>query len=1047
MLKSLQETSKEELRTLVDFSRLLIVKEQEVADAYEEIALARAGAGFTPVETQPRDWAQVVGYASPGATTIETVLNPRWYRRPAGSEAASFAVAPGGELWQSYGQQGWVSVTTGQIRQLADPSWPQMQVPAGETYVDPDKVRYLIPTLVWLDRTTGDVSSIGPGSGDFVGEAPPGTNYPDGLGPLIATPQEYVTALLKVSTGMLSGQELVAMQDAIASFEAAGMWEDTRQPYFAKDSLGRPVLDANGLPLLNPLRVVSVGFRGELNDYYRRLVRDFGINPAKARTAGQFEIIEWRLVGGMSGSEAKRFVAAHTESVRVFKAAFYNEAMEADTLYFRYCRMFIAWMTIMRMTNERMTGVGDVDRMSSYELTNLLYSYGIYQFDDMPVVYRRRLAKSLEKILSVKGTTKVFKDILGLFNLNKDIRIWKHYLVRYFPRKTAVLRFHRAPAAGEVVRAVLESTEIVEAPTVPELADALSHNQSFRSCAVRPDGAIVLMYAQDQNGDVANLQIVESSTGAIVEEGVIEVGDTDYGLPEVGFQKVDIDDPVAETTVANTDTSYLSDYDEFVSRDETWETSREDARDMAFSVLQTKYFSMTSAVDAVHNGMALAVMWGMLKDAQARGRTGAMALDGANSLDGVVSANLFEAFVACMTLTLWRFEVDDLIPHGEGGVSTIIAARTDGAPFPGEGSLLPYSVVLDRVADKPDPLYAQEIAEMTDRNIDLAIQIDVATNDTSRMDTVGGYDPLYGGEESRTVKRNRSLKAMWDHKFVSLYTTDAFGSSERYSDWLDRVNPELATWVRKIDAGGDYVNGILQLTLLIEDNIDSDKLNLPVALGMNDIVMTYIERLVRFFKAYTTDLRSFSTFLLIDRPAVESLRLMNLLAGLRVTWSRDDELDAMEDLYRSLARLAADDGKAGGLLLDAVSALGKLREQDIARLLDGAPGWYDLAMHVSPAAKMRDRVTFTTTFGRRDAVMVSTRGQRDGDVYVLPDEGADGLFRPIGAYAKPGTLQPAEIGQDPASPVASAEISRAELYALSRPRPQGLGDGAIIAKN
>ena len=28
MLKSLQETSKEELRTLVDFSRLLIVKEQ-----------------------------------------------------------------------------------------------------------------------------------------------------------------------------------------------------------------------------------------------------------------------------------------------------------------------------------------------------------------------------------------------------------------------------------------------------------------------------------------------------------------------------------------------------------------------------------------------------------------------------------------------------------------------------------------------------------------------------------------------------------------------------------------------------------------------------------------------------------------------------------------------------------------------------------------------------------------------------------------------------------------------------------------------------------
>ena len=1049
MLKTLQQASKEELRTLVDFARLMVVKEQEVADAAEEIALKRAGALYTPTETLTRDWEQIVGYAAPGAATVETRSSPLWLRRLADAPAATFAVDSSLGLWQQTGASGWIQVTTGQVRAAADPSWPQFPVIAGETYVDPVGGRYLIPTLVWLDHTTGEISALGPGSGEFVGAAPAGNSYPDGLSDLIATPQEYVTALLKVSTGMLVGADLVAMEAAIESFERPGPWEDVRQPYFAKNSLGNVALDSDGRPISNPLRVVEVAFRGELNDYYRQLVRDHSISPATARTAGQFEAISWTLVGGMSGADARRFVATHTECVRVYKAAFYNEAMESDALYFRYCRMFIAWMAINRTVSERMQGIGDVDRMSSYDLTNLLYSYGVYQFDDMPVVYRRRLAKNLEKILSVKGTTQVFKDILGIFNLNKDIKIWKHYLVRYYPNKDTVLRIPRPLVEGEVVVAALESTAVLQAPSMEALAEQLREVSTFRAATVSVDGlSIVLQRVEDAEGDVATLEIIEEASGGIVADGFVEIGDIDYGLPEVGFQKADIDDPTAETTIANMDTSYLSDFDEFVSRDATWETSRADARDLAFSVVQTKYFSMSSAVDAVHNGMALAVLWGMLKDAQARGRTGAMQIDGANSLDGVVNMNLFEGFVACMTLTLWRFGVDDLIPHGESGVSTIIAARTDGSPFPNEGSLLPYSTVIERVADAPDPLYAQDIVNMMDRNIATAINIDNATNDTGRMDTVGGYDPRLGGEESRTVKRNAQLKSMWDYKFVSTYTTDAFGSSDRYSDWLDRVNPELAAWVRKMDSTGDYVNAILQLVLLIEDAIDSKNLNLPIALGMNDIVMTYIERMVRFFKAYTTDLRSFSTYLLIDRPAVESLRLMNLLAGLKVTWSRDDTADQIADFYRTLSYWSVSEGKDGGLLLDALGSLGKLKEQDIARLLDSLPSWYQYALRVSPAAKMHDKVSFKVKRSRREALTMSTRGQRPGDVVVIPVQDLFGLGHPTYATTGPSSaLFNPSLGTDPGATLQPAEIVREELNASSRPRPQGLGDGSFIIPN
>ena len=1049
MLKSLQQASKEELRALVDFARRMVVKEQEVADAAEEVALQRSGATYVPVASQPRDWEQVVAYVQPGAVSVETRLSAAWLYRPAGSAAATFAVDSTGALWQRAGASSWIAVATGQVRTSADASWPQLEVPGGESYVDALGARYLLPTLVWLDHTTGEVSALGPGTGEFVGEAPAGTTHPDGLSDLIATSQEYVTALLQVSTGALTGAALAAMQEAIASFEQPGPWEDVRQPYFATDSLGRLALDADGRPIPNPLRVVELAYRGELNDYYRRLVRDHGISPALSRTAGQFEAISWTLVSGLSATDARRFVAAHTESVRVFKAAFYNEAMESDPLYFRYCRTFIAWMTIVRMVNERMGGIGDIDRMTSYDLTNLLYSYGVYQFDDMPVVYRRRLAKNLERILSVKGTTQVFRDILGIFNLDKDISIWKHYLVRYYPMRDRVLRLPRPLGAGEAVRVTLVSTVAYVGASLAEVAGQLAEVASFRSVTVSADGAVIIKYAEDAEGDVASMQIIEEATGAIVEECEIEVGDVDYGLPEVGFQRVDIDDPVAETTVANMDTAYLSDYDEFVSRDETWETSRKDARQLAFSVLQTKYFSMNSAVDAVHNGMALAVLWGMLKDAQARGRTGAMLIEGANTLSGVVNMNLFEGFVAAMTLTLWRFGVDDLIPHGESGVATITAARTDGSPFPGEGSLLPFSTVLERVADAPDPLFPQAMADMMDRNIDLAIQVDIAVNATGREDTVGGYDPLRGGEESRTVARNGRLRALWDHKFISTYSTDAFGSVERYSDFLDRVNPELATWVRDMDAAGDYVNGILQLTLLIEDAIDSKRLNLPIALGMNDIVMTYIERLVRFFKAYTTDLRNFSTFLLIDRPAVESLRLMNLLAGLRVTWSRDDALeDVRDELARSVSRWAAADGRQG-LLLDVLAALGRLKKQDIARLLDGAPSWLQLALRVSPAPKMRDRAAIRVSRSARDAVTVATRAQRVGDVSVAALQDEYGLWRPLTSTVASGNLTPPSLSSEPGSPLSPAEVTRVEASATatSRPRPQGLGDGALIIPN
>lgn len=494
MTRTLEQITAEELQALVNFSRTIVVKEQEVADAAEGAALALVGAGFVPTDRQPRAWEQVTAYFAPGSTKPELQRGSLWEYRAPLSPAVEVAVAPDRAIWECLGSASWRNRATGEIIIAPKPGWLLLSVPAGEVFIDPVGGRVLIPTILWLDRTTGETSLTGPGSSDeFAGDTTAVSTRLPGLSDLIPTPQEYVSARILLATGNLPANERVALEAAVVSFSEYGLWEDRRQPLYATDTTGRLIFNADGLPVRNPLRIVNVPFRGELNEYYRRLVRDHGIDPFISRTAEQFEVIDWKTVSGLELTTARRYVAKHAECVRVFKRAFYNEALEGDPLYFRFCRMFIAWMTVMEMVNSRISGVGDVDRMNSYELTNLLYSFGIYQFDDLPLAYRRRLAKNLEKLLASKGTTEVFRDILAIFGLGRDVKIWKHFLVRFFPRRSTFLRFPRALAPGEIAQVRLSDGRVVTA-TPENLAEALMATGAFRRIAVRADGTGVELW-------------------------------------------------------------------------------------------------------------------------------------------------------------------------------------------------------------------------------------------------------------------------------------------------------------------------------------------------------------------------------------------------------------------------------------------------------------------------------------------------------------------------------------------------------------------------
>ena len=171
MASTIQQTTTTELRTLVDFSRLLLIKAQEEADAYEVAAVAKAGITYTGSIQETRDWVQITGYSVPGTTTIEVRKNAAWIYRKSDAISTVYAKDLNNVLWEKVADYSWINVSTGEIRATADTLWPLLTAPKGECYVDGSQFRVLIPVIVWYDRTTGDTSLIGPGSSDFVGNS------------------------------------------------------------------------------------------------------------------------------------------------------------------------------------------------------------------------------------------------------------------------------------------------------------------------------------------------------------------------------------------------------------------------------------------------------------------------------------------------------------------------------------------------------------------------------------------------------------------------------------------------------------------------------------------------------------------------------------------------------------------------------------------------------------------------------------------------------------------------------------------------------------
>jgi hypothetical protein len=161
---------------------------------------------------------------------------------------------------------------------------------------------------------------------------------------------------------------------------------------------------------------------------YLKFLGSGKIDVFVARTSRKFDILR---VGTVTNTSLKsRFDVNYELSRTYILNNYYKRRFSIDQTYFD------AYIGFMILTNALiMTVNASVDISNAKEFTNdltikaLLQSYNLDTFDDIPSLYRKKIADNIQSLIVSKGTDEVIHKIFNIFGFT-DIVIRKFMLVK-----------------------------------------------------------------------------------------------------------------------------------------------------------------------------------------------------------------------------------------------------------------------------------------------------------------------------------------------------------------------------------------------------------------------------------------------------------------------------------------------------------------------------------------------------------------------------------------------------------------------------------------
>lgn len=169
----------------------------------------------------------------------------------------------------------------------------------------------------------------------------------------------------------------------------------------------------------------------------------------EARVAERFSILYITNDLSISSKLKEDFEDCYNMCRRTVSTVYYSEGFKKNNdLYDNFMALCILFMTVQMMHYKYLSA--DISR-DFYDLESIKYiydAYGVPFYKSIPLEYHRKIVKSINRLLSYKGSTRVFYELFNLFDYG-TMDVFEYYL----------LKLHKFDENGVPIFAYTKGTE------------------------------------------------------------------------------------------------------------------------------------------------------------------------------------------------------------------------------------------------------------------------------------------------------------------------------------------------------------------------------------------------------------------------------------------------------------------------------------------------------------------------------------------------------------------------------------------------------------
>lgn len=333
---------------------------------------------------------------------------------------------------------------------------------------------------------------------------------------------------------------------------------------------------------------------------YLNFLGDKSIDYYSARSAERFAML---YCPSCDSEEVKQRYKDIFEANRLYLLyTVYSEAYKFKSDYYdNFMMIFLIIQTIIDMIIELPEYIIRRDIFDTRTCKYIFESNGVKYFKDIPLRYQISLVKNLNKLIKFKSTDKCILDIVSLFGFD-NINVFKYYILK--DRNVRMLTEDERIDPVTNTKLTLKNVEVVNGTII--FPNDTSDSTRVQSKVLILDES---NWPKIDANYYDNKKEVTDSTG---KTSIVEDNDKNY---ELRFIRVPLQGMYDDYIRADKN---LRTYDELTESDNYWigdkeyETIKSSVKDLDFTVLRSKYYSVEAIVDLAKRNFTLTYFMNIL---------------------------------------------------------------------------------------------------------------------------------------------------------------------------------------------------------------------------------------------------------------------------------------------------------------------------------------------------------------------------------------------------------------------------------------------------